>query len=101
MPSTKSSKEKVACLNPHSGREMKIEQDIYNLFTKEIKNALRNKKALSFTELTQIIKTNLSSKKIKFDGSVDWYVVTIKNDMDAKGELKVYMEKGKKLHALR
>jgi hypothetical protein len=101
MPAAKSSKEKVACLNPHSGREMNIDKDIYDLFVKVIKSALKNKKALTFTELTQAIKSNLSSNKIKFDRSIDWYAVTIKNDMDAREQLKVYMEKGKKLHALK
>lgn len=101
MPSAKISKEKVACLNPHSGREMNIDKNIYELFTKAIKRALKNKKPLTFTELTQAIKTNLETNKIKFDRSIDWYAVTIKNDMDARGELKVYMEKGKKLHALK
>ena len=99
MPSTKI--EKVACLNPHSGREIKIDKDIFDLFHKTIKKVLKNKKGLTFTELTEAIKSNLSTNKIKFDRSIDWYAVTIKNDMDARGELKVYMEKGKKLHALR
>ena len=98
MPTDKPSKEKVACLNPHSGREMNIDKDIYELFTRTIKQVL-NKKALTFTELTLAIKANLSTNKIKFDRSIDWYAVTIKNDMDARGQLKVYMEKGKKLHA--
>jgi hypothetical protein len=101
MPTTKTSaKEKIACLNPHSGREMNIDKDIYDLFSKAIKNALKNKKTLTFTELTQAIKANFTKSKIKFDRSLDWYAVTIKNDMDARGQIKVYMEKGKKLHAL-
>lgn len=54
----------------------------------------------TFTELTQTIKENLASSKIKFDRSIDWYAVTIKNDMDARGDLKVYMENGEKLHRL-
>lgn len=101
MPTNKIVKEKVACLNPHSGREMKIDKSIYDLFTKAIKEALKNKKELSFTELTKAIKSNLSTNKIKFDRSIDWYAVTIKNDMDARGELKVYIKNGKKLHALK
>ena len=100
MATTKTSKEKVACINPHSGREMNIDKDIYDLFTKAIKAALKNKNALTFTELTEAIKANLASSKIKFDRSVDWYAVTIKNDMDARGRLKVYTENGRKLHKL-
>jgi len=32
---------------------------------------------------------------------VEWYAVTVKNDMVAKGVIETFMEKGKKLHRLK
>jgi hypothetical protein len=31
---------------------------------------------------------------------VDWYAITVKNDLQAKGIIEAYTEKGKKLHRL-
>jgi hypothetical protein len=40
-------------------------------------------------------------QKTKFDGAVEWYVITVKNDMHARGVIDIYMEKGKKLQRIK
>ena len=40
-------------------------------------------------------------KKTIFDGAVEWYAITVKNDMEARGLIEVFTEKGKKLHRIK
>jgi hypothetical protein len=36
-----------------------------------------------------------------FKGSIEWYAVTVKHDMEASGVIESFTEKGKKLHPLK
>jgi hypothetical protein len=56
--------------------------------------------AITYTQITEGVKDCFSKQKTKFTGSLKWYAVTIKNDMHARGVLKVFMQKRKKLHSL-
>jgi hypothetical protein len=98
MPATKTTK--VECLNPNTGGRMNIDKDTYDLFSKAIGYAVKKGKAITFTEITEGVEEYLKQHKKKFDGSVAWYAVTVKNDMHARGLLKVFTEKGKKLHSI-
>ena len=98
MPAAKISK--VDCLNPNTGGRMNIDKGIYDLFYKAIYHTVKMGKAITFTQITDGVNDYLKKQKAKFDGSVGWYAVTVKNDMHARGILKVYTEKGKKLHSL-
>ena len=99
MPATKPSN-KVECLNPNTGGRMNIDKDIYDLFSKAIYHTLKQGKALTYTQLVDGVKECFKKQKTKFDGSVGWYAVTIKNDMQSTGVIEAFTEKGKKLHRL-
>ena len=92
--------EKIECSNPNSGRRMQIDADTWNLFNTAIKHSLKGGKKLTFTEMLEGINDYLEKKKIDFSQSVGWYAVTVKNDLHVKKVIKVYTEKGKKLHEL-
>ena len=98
MPAVKITK--VECLNPNTGRRMNIDKEIYDLFFNAIYHTVKAGKAVTYTQITEGVKKNFSKQKTKFNGSLEWYAVTIKNDMHARGVLKAFMEKGKKLHSL-
>lgn len=97
---TTKSSEKIECLNPNTGSTMNIDKEIYDLFSKAIYHTLKKQKAVSFTELTEGVEDCFRKQKTKFDKSVGWYAVTVKNDMHARGVIEVFSEKGKKLHRL-
>ena len=101
MPVGKNKPGKVECLNPQSGRRMNIDTDTWQLFSKAINETLKGGKALSFTELVEGIHDYMHAHKINFKKSIPWYAVTVKNDMEVRGLLKVYTEKGKKMNSLR
>src|SRR4051794_12842121 len=98
---TKTTSQKVACLNPNTGGSINIDKSTYDLFSKAIYHTLKKNKALTYTEMVQGIKDCFKQQKTKFDGSVSWYAVTIKNDMHARGVIEVFEQKGKKFHQLK
>ena len=92
--------QKTECINPNTGGRMNIDSGIYDLFSKAIYHTLQENSPLSFTEISQGVQDCFKQQKTKFSGSVDWYALTVKNDMHARGIIEVYTEKGKKLHRL-
>ena len=95
--STKS-QNKIECLNPNTGGKLKIDAEIYQLFTAAIKQTLKGGKEITYTDIVEGIKKYLKSKKITFKKSVGWYAVTVKNDLEVKNMIETFIEKGKKLH---
>lgn len=91
---------KVEILNPNSGRRMNIDFGKYDLMSNAIKKVLKTGKQLTFTEIVDGVIDEFKKSKVKFDGVVPWYAVTVKNDLDSRGEIQVFTEKGKKLHRL-
>jgi len=98
MPTTKSLT--VVCLNPNTGRRMNIEKTTYDLFSKAIYHVIKSGKAITFTQIVEGVKDCFKKDKIKFKSVIEWYAITVKNDMHAKGILKVFTEKGRKLHSI-
>ena len=79
---------------------MNIEKTTYDLFLKAIYYVVKEGEALTFTQIVKGVENFFEKEKIKFNGTVGWYAVTVKNDMHARGILKVFAEKGSKLHSL-
>ena len=97
---TKELSQKVECANPHTGRRMSIDKNTYDLISKAIYHSLKTGKALTYTQIVEAIYDGFKAKGILFEGSIEWYAVTVKNDMEAKGTIQTFTEKGKKLHRL-
>lgn len=100
MP-TVSKPQKVECINPNTGRKMNVDKGIYDTISKAIYHTLKNEGAITFTYLQEGVEKCLKEQKIKFEGNVGWYTVTIKHDMHARGAIEVITEKGKKFHQLK
>jgi hypothetical protein len=92
---------KVECLNPNTGRRMNIDKATYDLFSKAIYHTLKEKGASTFTQVVEGVYDCFQKQKTKFNGAVEWYSISVKNDMHAKGVIEVFIEKGKKLHRLK
>ncbi|RYZ28868.1 MAG: hypothetical protein EOO10_08120 [Chitinophagaceae bacterium] len=92
---------KVECLNPNTGRRMNIKKKTYDLFSKAIYHTLKKEGAITFTQMVEGVYDCFKQQKTAFDGSVEWYAVSVKNDMQARGEIEVFTEKGKKLHRIK
>jgi hypothetical protein len=47
--------------------------------------SLRINEEMTFADLTEDVRRNL---KGSFDGSINWYVTTVKLDLEARGEIE-------------
>lgn len=100
MPTTIKPAGKVACLNPNTGNYMNIDADTYELFSKAIYHTLMGSKSLTYTQMVEGVQDCFQQQATTFNGSVNWYAVTVKNDMQAKGIINVFTKGGKKMHRL-
>ena len=92
---------KVEIRNPNTGRTMNIDKSVYDHFSKAIYHTLKKNKALTFTEIVEGVYNCFREQKTKFEGSVEWYTISVKHDMHARNVIDVFTEKGKKLHHLK
>ena len=93
-------KEKVECLNPNTGGSMNIDRSTYELFAKAIYHTLKKEGAITYSKIVEGVKGCFREQQTAFKGSVSWYAVTVKNDMEARGVIESFTEKGKKLNRL-
>lgn len=81
---------------------MSIGAEVYELFSKAIYQTLKKeKRGITYTEIVNGIKQCFKEQKTNFKGSIEWYAVTVKHDMNAQGIIETFNEKGKKLHRLK
>jgi len=97
----KATSKKTVITNPKSKRETKIDSAIYDPFQKAIQQSLKGSRGKAFTELTddvvKIIRKNFS----EFKGSIPWYTISVLRDMETRGIVDNFVEKGKKYNRLK
>jgi hypothetical protein len=78
-------KDTIRTLHPDKKQGVNISREKYNIIHTAITAALRQNKEMPFMKLARAVEMDLHGK---FDGSVTWYVTTVKLDMEARGEVK-------------
>lgn len=101
LKSLKPGSTKTEIINPNTGHRMQIDTDIYSLFSKAIVDVLKKQSGLTFTELTEGIRQYFSAQKTVFKKSVSWYAISVKYDLEARGIVETFKEKGKLLNRLK
>ncbi len=91
---------KSTTAHPRSGREMKIDAEIYSNFKSAIIESLKKSKGKTFTELTDDVVKIIKKKMPGFKKSISWYTISIRLDLETKGIVETFIEKGKKLTRL-
>lgn len=79
-------KDMIRTLHPDKKQGVNISREKYDV----IRNAilcvlLKEKKEMTFMNLSRAVEKEVNGN---FDGSVMWYVTTVKLDMEARGEVK-------------
>jgi hypothetical protein len=92
--------QRIQLLHPQGKHAPSISMDTYYLFEKAITKILQ-KEPLAFYDLVEEIKNYFKKNKIKFDGAVDWFGISVKNHLEATGVIETFTEKGKKLNRLK
>jgi hypothetical protein len=85
---------KIQLLHPAGKNAFRIDAGKYDVMSHAIIHSLR-KQALTHKELLDAINAYFKKDKIKFEGSVEWYMEGVKLDLEAKKIVKRIKEDSK------
>ncbi len=78
-------KDTIRTLHPARKQGVKISREKYEIIHRAITSTLSQNGEMPFMKLARAVEKELRGK---FEGSVTWYVTTVKLDMEARGELR-------------
>jgi hypothetical protein len=78
-------RDKIRTLHPEKKQGVNISREKYDVIRKAILCVLETHKEITFMNLSRAVEREV---KGKFEGSVTWYVTTVKLDLEARGEIK-------------
>jgi hypothetical protein len=96
----KSISKKIIVTHPQTGTERKFDVAIYEPIKAAILQSLKGSKGKTFTELTDDVVKLTRKKMPGFKGSIPWYTISIRLDLETKGIVETFTDKGKKLNRL-
>ena len=75
--------EKIMTLHPEDGKQgVNISRSKYEMIRQAILDAIRSQGSITFQGLVALVDYNLRNR---FEGSIPWYVTTVKLDLEARG----------------
>ncbi len=74
---------------------------IYETVQAAILKSLKGSKGKTFTELTDDVVKIIRKKTPGFKKSIPWYTISIRLDLETRGIVETFVEKGKKLNRLK
>ena len=77
--------ETIHTLHPDKKQGVKISREKYETIRKAILSTLRKQREMTFMNLSRAVEKEVRGN---FDGSVTWYVTTVKLDLEARGIIK-------------
>lgn len=78
-------KDMICTLHPEKKRGINISREKYEIIRKAILSTLRAQKEMTFMKLSRAVEKEMNGD---FEGSIVWYVTTVKLDLEARGEIK-------------
>jgi hypothetical protein len=93
-------KKKITTIHPRTSSRLNIAAEIYEPFKAAIIQSLKGSKGKTFTALTKDVAKIIKNKMPFFKGSVAWYTISIRLDLETRGIVETFTEKGKKLNRL-
>jgi hypothetical protein len=92
---------KIIVTHPVTGTERKFDATVYEPVKAAILQSLKGSRGKTFTELTDDMVKIIRKKIPGFKGSIPWYTISIRLDLETKGVVETFIEKGKKLNRLK
>ncbi|MBI5858978.1 MAG: hypothetical protein HZB42_15200 [Sphingobacteriales bacterium] len=92
---------KITTTHPRTGSQFDIDSEIYEPFKAAITQSLKGSKGKTFTELTDDVVKIIRNKMPGFKKSIPWYTISIRLDLETRGVVEIFTEKGKKLNRLK
>lgn len=78
-------KDMIRTLHPEKKQGVNINKEKYEIIRKAILSTLRTEKEMTFMKLSRAVEKEVNGN---FEGSVTWYVTTVKLDLEARGQIK-------------
>ena len=78
-------KDTVKTLHPEKKQGVNISREKYEIIRKAILSTLRTQKEITFMNLSRAVEKEVNGN---FEGSVMWYVTTVKLDLEARGTVQ-------------
>lgn len=91
-------KKRIKLLHPQGKKLNSIDADKYTLLKKAILASLSKKTGITHTALLEKVLEYFTVKKVSFEGSVEWYLESVKLDLEANGLIERIKEGNKFLY---
>jgi len=78
-------KDTIRTLHPEKKQGVKISKEKYEIIRNAILCVLQTQKEITFMNLSRAVEKQVNGN---FEGSVTWYVTTVKLDLEARGQIK-------------
>jgi hypothetical protein len=78
-------KDTIRTLHPEKKQGVKISREKYEIIRKAILCVMQTQKEITFMNLSRAVEKEVNGN---FEGSVTWYVTTVKLDLEARGQIK-------------
>lgn len=75
----------IRTLHPEKKQGVNISKEKYEIIRKAILSTLQAHKEITFMNLSRAVEKEVNGN---FEGSVTWYVTTVKLDLEARGKVK-------------
>lgn len=75
----------IRTLHPEKKQGVNISREKYEIIQKAILCVLETKREMTFMNLSRAVEKEVNGN---FEGSVTWYVTTVKLDLEARGKVK-------------
>ena len=80
--------QKIQLLHPAGKKAVSIQKDKYDVLKKVIIRSLKTKVESTHSEMVDFITDDFRKNKIKFEGSLEWYLEWVKLDLEARKEIR-------------
>jgi len=87
--------------HPRTGTQFKINDEIYTPFKEAILQSLKGSRGKPFSELADDVAAIIRKKIPGFNKSIPWYTISIRLDLETRGLVETFSEKGRKLNRLK
>ena len=91
---------KTTTTHSRTGSQFTIDSKIYKPFKAAILQSLKGSPGKSFTDLTDDVVKIIKKKIPGFKKSIPWYTITIRLDLETRGIVETFTEKGKKMNRI-
>lgn len=97
----KAIKTKTVTTHPETKRQMKVDAAIYEPVKAAILQSLKGSNGKTFRDLSDDVVKIIRKKMPGFKRSIPWYTISIRLDLETRGIVETFVEKGKKLNRLK